>query len=127
MLKNLKILILLCSVILLGFASKYYRGPFEFWVNNSLGGVFYVIFWCLFFHFTVYFLKLKIRLEITCFSVLMLTCLLEFLQLVHMPFLNQIRSSYMGKILIGNTFTLSDFIYYFAGAFLAWIFLRKSF
>ncbi|MDW7679736.1 MAG: DUF2809 domain-containing protein, partial [bacterium] len=34
-------------IVPVGFATKFYRGPAAGWVNNSLGGVFYEIFWCL--------------------------------------------------------------------------------
>ena len=34
-------------VVPLGFALKLYAGPGQAWVNNSLAGAAYVIFWCL--------------------------------------------------------------------------------
>ena len=40
---------ILCLLVLtpLGFATKLYHGPAGLWVNNSFGGMFYEIFWCL--------------------------------------------------------------------------------
>ncbi|MGP8243973.1 MAG: hypothetical protein ACLQVN_05585 [Bryobacteraceae bacterium] len=41
------VLISLLVLVPVGFYSKFYRGPVREWVNDSLGGTFYVIFWCL--------------------------------------------------------------------------------
>ena len=51
--KRVIILILILVVVPLGFATKFYRGWGDNWVSNSLGGLLYVIFWCL----VVFFLK----------------------------------------------------------------------
>jgi hypothetical protein len=40
-------LILLLLITPLGFYTKIYSGPGASWVNDSLGGVFYEVFWCL--------------------------------------------------------------------------------
>ena len=37
----------LLVTIPVGVYTKFYQGPAADWVNNSLGGVFYEIFWCL--------------------------------------------------------------------------------
>jgi len=94
-------------------------------VNGSLGGIFYVVFWCVFFHFILSLVQRRISVGIICIGVLITTCSLEFLQLVKTPLLFQIRSTYMGQILMGTTFVPSDFIYYFAGAAIAWFLLKK--
>jgi len=39
-------LLCLVGVTLLGLYSKFYRGWYSDWINNSLGGVLYVVFWC---------------------------------------------------------------------------------
>ena len=53
MIKNRKekisLIVLLIVLIPIGLATKLYIGPFANWVINSSGGIFYVIFWCLFF------------------------------------------------------------------------------
>ncbi|MGH1395181.1 MAG: DUF2809 domain-containing protein [Trichormus sp.] len=56
--------------------------------------------------------------------VLVITCLLEFMQLWHPPFLVFISSFWWGKMLIGNAFTWADFPYYFIGCGLGWLWLR---
>jgi hypothetical protein len=47
--------------------------------------------------------------------VFIVTCILEFLQLWHPPFLEWIRNYFLGRTIIGNSFSKSDFLYYFFG------------
>jgi hypothetical protein len=55
--------------------------------------------------------------------VFLATAFLEILQLWHPPFLEAIRSTLMGRLLLGTTFVFSDFIYYAIGCILSgWIF-----
>ena len=105
----------------LGFLTKAYQGIAADWVNNSLGGVLYVIFWCL----VVAFLKPNRNEKVIAIWVFVLTSLLEIAQLWHPPFLEFLRSFYIGKVLLGTTFTFSDFPHYAAGAFLAVIWVKK--
>ncbi|NOZ60046.1 MAG: DUF2809 domain-containing protein [Calditrichaeota bacterium] len=106
----------LILIIPIGFASKFYSGAAANWVNNSLGGFFYVIFWCLFFHLAVAGAK---PLLIAAW-VLGVTSLLEFTQLWHPPMLEWMRSFFLGRALIGTSFVWSDFFYYFLGAIVGW-------
>lgn len=102
---------------LLGIGSKFYSGPMENWVHFNLGGVFYVTFWIL----VIALISPKrlnpLRITIT---VMVITCLLEILQLWHPPFLEVIRSTFIGQALIGQTFSFVDFFYYCVGALLGW-------
>lgn len=102
-------------LIPVGFYTKFYSGPLSFWVNTSLGGVFYVMFWSL-----VIFL---VRPTLTPLKisglVLILTCGLEFLQLWHPKFLDSIRSYFIGRTLLGTTIAWIDFIHYFIGFLLS--------
>lgn len=109
----------------LGFVTKVYAGPVANWVNNSLGGVLYVIFWSLV--FSVFFYRTK-PWKIAAI-VTLVTCLLEFLQLWHPPFLEAIRSTFLGVTLIGNSFTWLDLVHYLLGCIASvWLIhnLRKS-
>ena len=99
-------------VVPVGFASKYYRGPGAEWANDSLGGVFYVIFWCL----AAAFVRPRWRLAAIATGALVATCAVEFLQLWHPPFLEAIRAHFIGATILGTTFVWSDFPYYFVGA-----------
>ncbi len=106
-----------------GFYSKFYSGPYFNWVNNSLGGSFYEIFWCL--------LALLIfpgsktwKIVLSVFAV---SCLLEFTQLWNNSLLNYFRGFFIGRTILGNSFNPTDFIYYFIGSVAAytWIMLIK--
>jgi len=114
-------LILLLIITPLGFYTKIYSGPGASWVNESLGGVFYEIFWCLLVF--LFFVNAKTWLIAT--SVLIVTCFLEVLQLWHPEFLEIIRSYFIGRTLLGNSFNLNDFIYYFIGSGIGYLILTR--
>ena len=108
-------------VVPVGFSSKFYRGPASEWVNNSLGGTFYVIFWCLVvFFFAPYWQPHRIAA-----GVLAATCTLEFLQLWHPPFLEMMRSHFLGRTILGSSFDWMDFPYYFLGAAVGWYWTHR--
>jgi len=119
--RNRRILFSLLIITPIGFYSKFYSGPFHYWVNNSLGGVFYEIFWCL-----ILALCFK-RLKPVHIAVIVLagTCSLEFLQLWRPPFLIYLRSNFIGVTILGNVFTWSDFPYYFLGSLIGYFSVSK--
>jgi len=115
------ILLSLLILVSIGLYSKFYSGPAAYWVNYSLGGVFYEIFWCL---LIVLFFDAG-KPWVIAISVLFITCLLEILQLWHPPFLELIRSNFIGRVLLGTTFTWSDFPYYFIGCGIGWLWIER--
>jgi hypothetical protein len=108
-------------VVPLGFALKFYSGPGHEWVNNSVAGVTYEIFWCLA-AFVVWPRPAAITRIAT--GVLVVTCGLEVLQLWHPPWLESIRSTFAGRALLGTTFAWSDFAYYVIGCAIGWRWLH---
>ncbi len=114
-------LISILIIVPLGLYSKFYSGQAVYWVNNSIGGVLYVIFWCL---FAFLFLgnNKPLKIAIVVFS---LTCFLEFLQLWHPPLLQYLRSHFIGRTLLGTTFTWLDFPYYLAGCGIGWLWMKS--
>ena len=118
--RTLPLLLSIALIVPVGFYSKSYRGPAAHWVNDSLGGVFYVIFWCL----VAAVLLPRARAGRITVAVLAGTCALEFLQRWHPPFLEHLRSFFIGRTILGSYFDWSDFPYYFAGAALGWLWLR---
>jgi hypothetical protein len=108
-------LLALLIIVPAGFWTKFYEGPADSWVNNSLGGVLYVIFWCLLFSILVP----KAGAVVISTAVLLVTSGLEFLQLWHPPILETVRSTFLGVTLIGNSFSWMDLLHYTAGAILA--------
>ncbi|MCD6329592.1 MAG: DUF2809 domain-containing protein [Candidatus Cloacimonetes bacterium] len=105
--------IALIIIIPLGFYSKFYTGTASYWVNNSLGGVFYEIFWCV----LIFLFFTKFKPIIIAFVVLVITCALEFTQLWKPQFLEMLRENFIIRTIIGNTFTWNDFTYYIIGSF----------
>ncbi|MCP4252717.1 MAG: DUF2809 domain-containing protein [Candidatus Scalindua sp.] len=114
--------ILLLIVTPLGFASKFYSGPGAWWFNNYAGGILYEMFWCF---LTTLLFPCASAFWIACL-VLGITCTLEFLQLWHTLFLESIRSTFIGRTLIGTTFAWWDFPHYFIGCFASWFIIRTK-
>ena len=110
--RRLRAALALVVVVPVGFAGKFYRGPAAHWVNDSLGGAFYEIAWCLFAAWAVP----RWRPAPIAIAVLAATCVLEFLQLWHPAPLEAARSRLLGALILGTTFDWSDFLYYFGGA-----------
>jgi hypothetical protein len=122
--KSKKIRWTLISILILvplGIYSKFYSGQAARWVNDSLGGVLYVIFWCL---FAFLFLSNTKPWKIAT-AVFAGTCFLEFLQLWHPAFLEYLRSNFMGRTILGTTFTWSDFPYYLVGCGIGWLWMKS--
>lgn len=114
-------LILLLLITPLGFYTKFYSGPGASWVSDSLGGVFYEIFWCL----LVYLFLVKSRAWVIAASVFIVTCFLEVLQLWHPEFLEIVRSYFIGRTVFRTSFNLYDFIYYFIGSFIGYFMIIR--
>lgn len=110
---------LLSVVVFIGMCSKYYQGMFRSWVNNSFTGVVYVIFWCMFFSLPGMWKPRNIAI-----GVFIVTCLIEFLQLLHTPFLASVRSTFLGGVMVGTVFQWSDFPYYAMGCFFGYLIIR---
>ena len=105
----------------LGFLSKFYAGPGAKWLNNSFGGLLYEIFWCL----VIFLILPRLKPVNIAVGVFVVTCLLECLQLWHPPFLEVLRSDFIGRTIIGTSFVWSDFIYYILGCFAGWLWLER--
>jgi len=118
--KHSCVLLLLTLVTPVGFLTKAYGGPGAGWVQNSLGGVLYVIFWTLLFSLPFHRSKpWKVALP-----VLFVTCALEALQLWHPPLLEAVRGTFLGHALLGNTFSWSDMLHYLGGFLVSLILLH---
>jgi hypothetical protein len=109
----------LAVLIPAGFLTKAYRGPFQAWVRDSLGGVLYEMFWIWLFSL----LFPRGRTWIIVVSVLVVTSLLEAGQLWHPEFLDAVRQSFIGRTLIGTSFSWLDFPHYVLGCAIggAWL------
>ena len=109
----------LLVTVLVGVYTKFYQGPAADWVNNSLGGVFYEIFWCL----LVFLIVPRARAWLIALAVVLVTCTLEVMQLWHPAVLTYVRGYFLGAALLGTTFSWSDFPYYFVGSAIGWLWI----
>jgi hypothetical protein len=121
--QNLDIFSSLLIVVAMGFFFKYYNGPGYQWFNDYGAAVFYEIFWCLFAF--LFFRRSQTAVLQIPIWVFIITCILEFLQLWHPPLLQDIRSTLIGKWLLGTTFAWWDFPHYLLGCTLGWLWLRQ--
>lgn len=121
---NIRWLTILSLIIVtpLGFLSKFYQGPLDWWFNDYGGGVLYEIFWCLFVFLLIPKRQAVIKIPIWVFIV---TCILEILQLWHPPFLQQIRATFWGRMFLGTTFVWWDFPHYVIGCLIGWLWLKQ--
>lgn len=106
----------------LGFLSKLYYGPGYKWFNDYAGDILYEIFWSLFFFLLIPSRKAVRQIPLW---VLIVTCVLEFLQLWKPPLLQQIRATFWGKTLLGTTFVWLDFPHYVIGCLIGWLWLQQ--
>ncbi|WP_103126733.1 DUF2809 domain-containing protein [Nostoc cycadae] len=110
----------LAIILPVGLLYSHYRYSVG-WLNQEVGGIFYQIFWCL---FAFLFTTTRASVWQIPLWVLVITSLVEFMQLWHPPFLVWVRSFWWGRMLIGTAFTWADFPYYFIGSGLGWLWLR---
>jgi len=121
---RLRILILWAFVIPAGFTCKFYQGPLGFWVRNYAAGLLYEVFWILGFFLLFPKRELIGRLSLWVF---VLTSFLELLQLYQTPWIEKLREPFLGKVLLGTTFSWWDFPHYAAGCLLAvWLLERAA-
>ncbi len=114
-------LALLLVLLPAGLWSKACRGPGHLWFNDYGGGVLYEIFWCVAAYGIWPYRKNIIRIVSTVFLI---SCIIELTQLWHgWPWLEAIRKTFTGRLLLGTTFAWWDFPHYALGCGLSWLFL----
>lgn len=111
---RLRILVFLLFLCPLGWMTKFYHGIGAQWSQNYFGDILYPVFWGLV--LLMIFPKWDIRK--IAIGLFLLCTGLEFLQLVHAPFLETCRSYFVGRALLGASFNWWDIGYYAAGALL---------
>ena len=98
----------------IGLGTKIYAGPGADVVRASVGGALYVAFFCL----AALVVWPRARPWVVSASVLGATCLVEVLQLWHPAWLEAIRATTPGGLLLGSAFGWEDFPWYGVGALL---------
>ncbi|MBS3777406.1 MAG: DUF2809 domain-containing protein, partial [Bacteroidales bacterium] len=94
-------LLILALLVPLGILTKFYAGPGSSFVSNHLGGVIYLVF----FIFLASLVFPKVRALKISLVVFVITCLLEFTQLIQIPWLNELREYFLVHALIGSGYT----------------------
>src|SRR4051812_42144069 len=97
-----------------------FEAPVALSVRDACGGITYVLVFILVFGA----LSPKTSAAVIAIGVLIVTCFLEFLQLWHPAWLEALRRTIAGRLLLGTTFEWTDFPPYFIGAALGWALLR---
>ncbi len=115
------LLLTIIPIFVLGLTSKFYPGPGHKWFNNYFGDFLYQIFLIL----LVTFVWPQASPAWTSLGVFIFNCAIEFLQLWQPPFLQAIRATLFGRLLLGNSFVWDDFLYYGGGCTLGFIWVRR--
>jgi hypothetical protein len=116
-----RIALALAVVLPLGVYTKFYRGPAAAWINDPLGSILYEIAWCL----LAALAFRRSRPAAIAAVVFGATCAIEVLQLWRPPFLEFLRSFFVGRLVLGTTFVWSDFLWYAAGSAAGYGLLRR--
>ena len=111
--RRLRIVILCVLVLLLaaGLYSKYYQGPYYYWVRNYCGDIVFVMF----FYFLLKLFRPYVNSLLWGGVLFVFMIGIEFSQELRWRILDHVRSTFIGQILIGEYFDPRDLIYYLIG------------
>jgi hypothetical protein len=90
------------------------------WLNDFLGSLAYETFWIL----LLTFLFPKWSLGKITLGVCLGTCAIEFLQLWQHPWYLAAKATFVGRLVLGNSFTWADFPPYFVGSSVGWLLVK---
>ena len=112
-----RVALFVCAIAILpvGYAVRFSQGGAE-WMHDIGGSLAYQIFWIL----LVMVCYPKASVMRVAIGVFLASCAIEFLQLWKPPLLQAIRATLLGRLVLGNTFTWSDFPPYAVGSVLGW-------
>lgn len=114
---RLALLVSLILVIPLGYGARFYLSTNQEWLRNLLGNIAYESFWIL----LVAFLFPQVSLLRTAIGVCLATFAIEFMQLWQPDWLQTIRATLPGKLVLGNSFVWADFPQYAFGSLVGWL------
>ncbi len=109
----------LLAIVPLGYIVRFGHSLPEYF-HDAGGSIAYEIFWIL----LVLFIYPLANLRLTAIWVCLGTCGIEFLQLYQSPWLQSIRATLPGRLILGTSFAWSDFPAYFVGSYLGWLWIR---
>jgi Protein of unknown function (DUF2809) len=108
---RLLFLINILAIVPLGYVVRFNRILPEF-ISDAGGGIAYELFFIL----LVLAIAPRSNIRLTVISVCLATCAFEFLQLYQPPWLQAIRATLPGRLILGTTFSWLDFPPYFIGS-----------
>src|SRR6056297_2709085 len=115
-----KVIILIFIVGALGITAKLVPFAEGTWISHNLSGLFYVTELCL----ILYLIFPDHSSVVLALAGFLITSLLEIMQLWNPDFLEWVRSSFVGRSILGSTFSWLDYPYYLGGAILGVILLN---
>lgn len=108
----------LVVVVPLGYGVRFAG---DAWWNDVLGSIAYEVFWVL----LGAALWPKLPLRWVAVGVCLVTMAIEGLQLWQNPVYLAIRATFLGRLVLGNTFLWSDFPPYVVGSWVGWAWARS--
>jgi len=107
-------------IILLGYGMRFSQGMNAPLLQDIGGSVAYQILLML----VLAFIWPRLSLLKCAVGVFFFSSALEFLQRWQSPFILGIRGTWVGRVILGTTFTWSDFPPYALGCLIGWVMLR---
>jgi Protein of unknown function (DUF2809) len=114
---RVSLLLSILVIIPLGYFVRFSSNTY--W-SSTFGAIAYQMLWIT----LVQLIVPKASPKWTAIGVFIFACAIEFLQLWQSPWLQAIRATLPGRLLLGNTFLWDDFPPYFLGCFLGWIAIK---
>jgi hypothetical protein len=114
------LLLILAVLTPLGFGTKFYHFVGKAWVNNYAGDILYPMCW----FFCLLLIFPRFSPSTAAILVFLFSSLVEFTQLYSTALTQCLRSSFLGRVLAGSSFSLMDIFYYAVGAMTAWVINR---
>ena len=111
------LLILIIPIFIAGLTGDFYTGPGHEWFNGVLGDFLLPVFMIL----VISFIFPRISPFHTALWVFVYNTAIEFTQLSEHPFLEAVRPTLFGRLVIGEYFSWDDIICYLAGCFTGWL------
>jgi Protein of unknown function (DUF2809) len=114
--RRLVFLVNILAIVPLGYTIRFSPSLPEY-ICDLGGSIAYQIFWiCL-----VLFIYPPANRRLTAIWVGLGSCAIEFLQLYQPPWLQVIRATLLGRLVLGSTFLWSDLPVYWIGVYLGWL------
>jgi Protein of unknown function (DUF2809) len=116
---RLLLIINILAVILLGYVVRFSHIFIES-LHHIAGCIFYEILWIL----VGAFLYPRANRKPIAIWVFLGTCGIEFLKLYQPPWLQAIRTTLPGRLILATTFDWSNFPVYLLGSYLGWLWIK---